>query len=253
MKEVCAEKELHPVVIRSASMAVEPYPIDPPLYLNYAGFRGSLQAYGSGRAWVPVYWRAGFSAPGRHQLEASAHVVSRPPGSVVVNPFGFRQWTDLPPAFTSCFLAFVASPKIVPLLSDPNLIEALHRLVEVAENTPVDVYLSPNWVVVRKYCGQRKLRDQIRFVHSVTAVLETLPWMGARTGALPTAPTSGPRIHLEGALCQVCGDPLFNPVALCRACSTPHHMDCWRYVGGCSTYACLALAADIVTVGASEA
>lgn len=41
------------------------------------------------------------------------------------------------------------------------------------------------------------------------------------------------------AVCKVCGDSLDNgEVVYCRLCNTPHHRDCWRYFGGCSTYAC---------------
>ncbi|HYF45075.1 MAG TPA: RING finger protein [Acidimicrobiales bacterium] len=38
--------------------------------------------------------------------------------------------------------------------------------------------------------------------------------------------------------CPVCGSPLHGEVTHCRKCRTPHHPECWRYAGGCSTYAC---------------
>lgn len=41
-----------------------------------------------------------------------------------------------------------------------------------------------------------------------------------------------------GASCQVCGDPLGEQPVLCTRCRTPHHRECWEYVGGCSTFAC---------------
>ena len=27
-------------------------------------------------------------------------------------------------------------------------------------------------------------------------------------------------------------------VIVCSVCNTPHHRDCWEYVGGCSIYGC---------------
>jgi hypothetical protein len=40
-------------------------------------------------------------------------------------------------------------------------------------------------------------------------------------------------------ICKVCGEPISNgEVVICAACSTPHHRDCWEYVGACSIYGC---------------
>lgn len=38
--------------------------------------------------------------------------------------------------------------------------------------------------------------------------------------------------------CQVCGDPVAEDRVSCRNCRTPHHRECWEYLGGCSTFAC---------------
>jgi hypothetical protein len=39
--------------------------------------------------------------------------------------------------------------------------------------------------------------------------------------------------------CKVCGGPIADQdVITCAACSTPHHRDCWEYVGACSIYGC---------------
>jgi hypothetical protein len=47
---------------------------------------------------------------------------------------------------------------------------------------------------------------------------------------------------LEGAgqagECQVCGAALEGTLVSCSRCATPHHRDCWDYVGRCSTYGC---------------
>jgi Prokaryotic RING finger family 1 len=40
-------------------------------------------------------------------------------------------------------------------------------------------------------------------------------------------------------ICKVCGEPIAaGPVILCSVCNTPHHRDCWEYVGACSIYGC---------------
>lgn len=38
--------------------------------------------------------------------------------------------------------------------------------------------------------------------------------------------------------CLVCRDPLTADRVECRSCRTPHHRDCWDYVGSCSIYGC---------------
>ena len=39
-------------------------------------------------------------------------------------------------------------------------------------------------------------------------------------------------------ICKVCGEPIDAPHVLCARCKTPHHGDCWSFVGGCSIYGC---------------
>jgi hypothetical protein len=42
----------------------------------------------------------------------------------------------------------------------------------------------------------------------------------------------------EVGLCPVCAAEMTDGVILCEKCHTPHHEECWTYVGQCSTYAC---------------
>ncbi len=43
---------------------------------------------------------------------------------------------------------------------------------------------------------------------------------------------------LENVHCQMCGDTILEDMVVCTRCKTPHHGDCWHYVGRCSTYGC---------------
>lgn len=38
--------------------------------------------------------------------------------------------------------------------------------------------------------------------------------------------------------CKVCGEPITDARVLCTSCRTPHHKDCWQFVGGCSIFGC---------------
>jgi hypothetical protein len=39
-------------------------------------------------------------------------------------------------------------------------------------------------------------------------------------------------------ICKVCGEPILTPGVVCLTCRTPHHRDCWEFVGSCSIYGC---------------
>jgi hypothetical protein len=39
-------------------------------------------------------------------------------------------------------------------------------------------------------------------------------------------------------ICKVCGEAIVTPGVLCATCRTPHHRDCWEFVGACSIYGC---------------
>lgn len=38
--------------------------------------------------------------------------------------------------------------------------------------------------------------------------------------------------------CLVCGEAIAGSEVMCQSCRTPHHRDCWHYVGGCSVFGC---------------
>jgi hypothetical protein len=39
-------------------------------------------------------------------------------------------------------------------------------------------------------------------------------------------------------LCKVCGESITASHVVCKTCYTPHHRDCWQFVGGCSIFGC---------------
>jgi len=84
--------------------------------------------------------------------------------------------------------------------------------------------------VVAELHTERPLLDLMATARDfVEAILETAQAPGIEwvEGADPTI-----------GECQVCGAELRAEVVLCVSCRTPHHEDCWRYTGECSTFAC---------------
>lgn len=50
--------------------------------------------------------------------------------------------------------------------------------------------------------------------------------------------TAPMRVDASEGRCEVCGETMANRVVYCAKCRTPHHEECWSYVGQCSTYGC---------------
>jgi len=46
------------------------------------------------------------------------------------------------------------------------------------------------------------------------------------------------QVDAKAGECQVCGEKMETRVVFCARCRTPHHEECWSYVGQCSTYGC---------------
>ncbi len=52
---------------------------------------------------------------------------------------------------------------------------------------------------------------------------------------------SGSEVVAEGAAdCPVCGSSISGAVRVCGRCDTPHHAECWEYVGDCAIFGCRA-------------
>jgi hypothetical protein len=45
-------------------------------------------------------------------------------------------------------------------------------------------------------------------------------------------------VDAKAGNCQVCGEQMDRRVVYCGKCRTPHHEECWSYIGQCSTYGC---------------
>ena len=41
-----------------------------------------------------------------------------------------------------------------------------------------------------------------------------------------------------GSPCPVCGQAVADERLPCPTCRTPHHLDCWKYFGGCAIFGC---------------
>jgi hypothetical protein len=99
-------------------------------------------------------------------------------------------------------------------------------------NTPtIDVTRDHIRIVVRE-----ELKTEGNVVLLAKTAQEFLEFL--RTGPADSGIELGEVRTTRDSTCLVCGTALVDLVVRCATCKTPHHSECWNYVGQCSMYAC---------------
>ncbi len=88
--------------------------------------------------------------------------------------------------------------------------------------------------VTKQGVAQREL-ELVTFISAFETLFLAL--VSTRTLGIEFLPTTAPP-RVSTSHCQVCGEGLQGPLVYCASCQTPHHLECWQYVGACSVYAC---------------
>jgi hypothetical protein len=86
-----------------------------------------------------------------------------------------------------------------------------------------------------------RVRDELTNEGSVVTLVKTATeFLGFIQGPAPkpTGIELGEVRTTGQSTCPVCGTAMGSGPVRCEACKTPHHKECWTYVGQCSTYAC---------------
>jgi hypothetical protein len=83
-------------------------------------------------------------------------------------------------------------------------------------------------------------KPKVRILHDRPA--DELEWAARflRVAIKGRAPEEAATMTVEASAgdCQVCGEKMESRVIYCGKCRTPHHEECWSYVGQCSTFGC---------------
>ena len=86
-------------------------------------------------------------------------------------------------------------------------------------------------------CQFEKEIDQFRTPRQIVDVF-VKAYFSMRDGILETEQIQMVVTEQEDSICMVCGEEVTKDPVTCRSCKTPHHRDCWEYLGMCSTYGC---------------
>lgn len=131
--------------------------------------------------------------------------------------------------FDRAFVVQGENPEATRRFLDPALRQALVQLNGIE---PVSVDVGPGEIVLRT--RQQFLRSPeglSRFASEALAV--------ARAILQSQSPMEIMAVEVNrSGDCPVCGTAVDGDGGLCARCRTPHHKDCWEYLGGCSVFAC---------------
>jgi len=144
------------------------------------------------------------------------------------------------PNFDDAYVINGNSPQRITALLAPGVQIAVERLRNFLASGDIYIAFQAGELLVKKKRYIRDYRELQQFLHLSLELYEQASAAGAEgitfmeeAGRMQFS--DGPQ---EDPVCQVCGEPIVDRMVLCRACRTPHHLDCWKYYGACSTYGC---------------
>ena len=149
------------------------------------------------------------------------------------------------PAFDADYHISGGHPQLIRQLLSPGVQQVIDRIRRYAKNDDVYVLFSGGKLLVKKLGLIDEYDSLLTYVLLSLALYDQA--LLTRAAGIEfveeqSARESWRRIrpeHVAAApICQICGDALTSNVVYCRQCKTPHHADCWKYYGACSTYGC---------------
>ena len=207
-----------------------------PVAFEYLGHKGSLQLmFASGQV---SHMRVGFHYQKPLAGPGFVRLISKPAFDMVLNTGGWPPVSTGLDRLDDAFMIFASTALMAKELTAPRRVDAFLALGKELGGFPVGITFGKSILHVEKVCYSDRPQDQLRMIYRVIDLLEELVGIpAARQGEIPEG--RPPAMDTSRALCQVCLNLLTARVVYCAGCVTPHHKECWDYVGGCSTYACL--------------
>ena len=196
-----------------------------------AGRSASLRFYGGSKHSRPNT-RVHVDVQGRSP--GTLHVLQDGFGQSFLKIFGAQDLLIGDAAFDKEYVIKATPESLAARIFSPErrsaVIRTVRRLRGFADPS-FDLDSNSLTVVVRQY-----LRKEEALKTLITAATEFLGDVTATS--MPSGIVMGELKAAEGGLCPVCGTLLREPLARCERCMTPHHEECWTYMGRCATYAC---------------
>jgi hypothetical protein len=158
-------------------------------------------------------------------------------------PKGTRIVKTADPDFDRGFVVQANDPEMARDFLSPRVRWAVANLQRLVHTGGMLISINPERLLVQIDRNLGQTPDAL-----IQAVTETLVVHdGLQTGVrermnegIDIVEGTGPATDPEGpAICKVCLESIDGgPIIVCSSCRTPHHRECWEYVGACSIYGC---------------
>jgi hypothetical protein len=205
---------------------------EPRLHLTIAGREGRVEFHTSTNQSEPSYSRVVVDVRGGSP--GYLHIVEEDFGQAVMKLLGGQDLDVGDAAFDKDYVIRATPAELARRMFSRERreegIRIVRRLRKYLDSTFV---LSPQSVTVMvRDC----LRDEPDILELIEAAERFVPF------ALPDLAPVGMdvvevKVGTDGA-CPVCGTRTAEQSVRCESCRTPHHRECWQYMGRCTTYAC---------------
>jgi hypothetical protein len=97
------------------------------------------------------------------------------------------------------------------------------------------VLIRDGQLIIQKPWQRSRIEDSVTFIQAALELYDQC--MLAKASGIEFLNTDEAQ-SLDQVECKVCGEAIASNLVFCRRCKTPHHQECWQYVGLCSVYGC---------------
>lgn len=157
-------------------------------------------------------------------------------------PKGTRLVRAGEPEFDRTFVVQANDAEMARAFLSPDVRQSVSNLQRLAPPSGMLLSINPERMLVQV---DRNLAQQPETL--LHAVREALAVHDGLQSGVASRVNQGIQIVTAGAaraddlgppICKVCGEVIDAPAVVCVVCQTPHHRDCWEFVGSCSIYGC---------------
>lgn len=147
------------------------------------------------------------------------------------------------PQFDAKYAVHGSEPERIRALMSAGVQVAIDRLQRSQSGGDIYVAWSGGQLLIKKRGYLREFRDVRQFLRLGLELYDQASSAG--DAGITFLDPAEQQLEVYGetqddrvAVCRVCGEEITERIVHCRSCRTPHHEDCWKYFGACSTYGC---------------
>jgi hypothetical protein len=146
------------------------------------------------------------------------------------------------PAFDRGYVVQANDPEMAQGFLTPAVRWAIDHLQRMAPPSGMLVSVNPERLLVQVDRNLGLNPEALAgAVREALVILDGLvQGVAARVGQGVAIVQAGPADAEDAGppICKVCGEPITAPGVVCASCRTPHHRDCWEFIGACSIFGC---------------